>query len=77
MSLTFKNYSTNWITEETDYIEYTYYNAANTKIQTVKLYIGVIDTKKNPIKTFTFTVPANAASVKITKSQITYWTEWA
>jgi hypothetical protein len=77
VSLTFKNYSTKWITEETNYIQYTYYAANGTKIKTENLYIGVIDTKKNPIKTYTFTLPANAASVKITKSEIVYWTEWA
>ena len=74
---TFKNYTSNWITEETDYVQYTYYNAAGTKIKTVTLYIGVIDTKKNPVKTFEFDLPDNAASVKITKSKIVYWTEWA
>ena len=77
VSLTFRNYTSNWITEETDYIQYTYYNAAGEAIKTENLYIGVIDTKKHPIKTFTFNVPANAASVKITNSKIVYWTEWA
>ena len=77
VALTFKNYTSNWITEETDYIQYTYYDAAGTKIKTETLYIGVIDTKKYPVKTFEFDLPANAASVKITKSKITYWTEWA
>ena len=76
VSLTFTNYSTNWITEETDYIQYTYYAANGTKIKTETLYIGVIDTKKNPVKTFTFNVPANTASVKITGAKINYWTEW-
>ena len=77
VALTFKNYTSNWITEETDYVQYTYYKANGTKIKTVTLYIGVIDTKKYPVKTFEFDLPATAASVKITKSQITYWTEWA
>ena len=77
VSLTFKNYTSNWITEETDYVQYTYYNAVGTKIKTETLYIGVIDTKKHPTKTFEFDVPANAASVKITKSKIVYWTEWS
>ena len=77
VALTFTNYTTNWITEETDYVKYTYYNAAGTKIKTETLYIGVIDTKKNKTKTFEFDVPANTASVKITTSKIVYWTEWA
>ena len=76
VSLTFTNYSTNWITEETDYVQYTYYASNGTKIKTETLYIGVIDTKKNPIKTFTFNVPAHTASVKITGAKINYWTEW-
>ncbi|MBQ3202322.1 MAG: hypothetical protein IJB36_01610 [Clostridia bacterium] len=77
VELTFKNYTSNWITEETDYVKYTYYNAAGTKIDTGTIYIGVIDTKKHPVKTFAFDLPATAASVKITSSRITYWTEWA
>lgn len=77
VALSFTNYTSNWITEETDYVQYTYYNAAGTKIKTVTLYIGVIDTKKNKTKTFEFDLPANAAEVKITKSKIVYWTEWA
>ena len=77
VALTFKNYTSNWITEETDYVQYTYYKANGTKIKTVTLYIGVIDTKKHPVKTFEFDLPDTAASVKITKSQITYWTEWS
>lgn len=77
VSLTFQNYTTNWITEETNYVNYTYYDASGTGIKTETLYIGCIDTKKNKVKTFTFNVPANAASVKITSSKIVYWTEWA
>lgn len=78
VSLTFRNYTTNWITEEVDYVQYTCYNAAGTVVQkATNLYIGCIDTKKNVSKTFTFTVPANTATVKLTKSSITYWTEWA
>ena len=77
VALTFKNYTSNWITEETDSVQYTYYKANGTKIKAVTLYIGVIDTKKHPVKTFEFDLPATAASVKITKSDITYWTEWS
>lgn len=73
---TFKNYTSNWITEETDYVKYTYYKD-NTGKGTKTLYIGVIDTKKNPVKTFEFDVPADTTKVSITSSKIVYWTEWA
>lgn len=76
VSLTFKNYTSNWITEETDYIKYTYYKD-NTSKGTKTLYIGVIDTKKNPVKTFEFDVPSYTTKVRITSSKIVYWTEWA
>lgn len=76
VTLTFKNYTSNWITEETDYIKYTYYKDGTSK-GTKTLYIGVIDTKKNPSKTFEFDVPAYTTKVKITSSKIVYWTEWA
>ncbi len=78
VSLTFKNYSANWITEETDYVEYTCYDKDGNVVQkATSIMIGCIDTKKNPEKTFQFNVPATTAEVRITRSQITYWTEWA
>ena len=77
VSLTFKNYTTNWITEETDYVTYTCYDKNGTVVKRANLMIGVIDTKKHPVKDFVFEVPANTAEVRITKSKITYWTEWA
>ena len=73
---TFKNYTSNWITEETDYIKYAYYKNGTRKA-IVTLYIGVIDTKKNPVKTFEFDVPAYTTELRITSSKIVYWTEWA
>lgn len=76
VALTFKNYTSNWITEETDYIKYTYYKGSTSK-GTKTLYIGVIDTKKHPVKTFEFDVPAYTTELRITSSQITYWTEWS
>lgn len=86
VTLTFKNYTSNWITEETDFVQYTCYDAAGKKIDATPkddattvgtIYIGCIDTKKNKEKSFTFEVPENTAKVKLTKSDITYWTEWA
>ena len=76
VALTFKNYTSNWITEETDYVKYGYYKGSTRK-GTATLYIGVIDTKKHPVKTFEFDVPAYTTEVRITSSKITYWTEWA
>ena len=76
VALTVKNYTSNWITEETDYIKYTYYTADD-ESKTKTLYIGVIDTKKNPVKTFEFDVPADTVEVAITSSKIVYWTEWS
>lgn len=78
VTLTFRNYTTNWITEETDYVKYRCYDAANKKIEDGTIYIGCIDTKKNRVKTFTFDVPDNTAKVSIlTTTKITYWTEWS
>lgn len=78
VQLTFRNYTSNWITEETDYVTYTCYDKNGNVVQrATNLMIGVIDTKKHVEKTFTFNVPANTAEVRITKSKITYWTEWA
>ena len=77
VSLTFQNYTTNWITEETDYVKWTAYDAAGKSLKTGTIYIGCIDTKKNKIKTYTFEVPDDTAEVRLTSSKITYWTEWA
>ena len=77
VSLTFRNYTTNWITEETDYVKWTAYDAAGKSLKTGTIYIGCIDTKKNKVKTFTFEVPDATAEVKLTSSKIVYWTEWA
>ena len=78
VQLTFKNYSSNWITEETDYVQYTCYDKDGKVVQrATTLMIGVIDTKKHPVRSYEFDVPATTYEVRITKSKITYWTEWA
>lgn len=77
VTLTFTNYTTNWITEETDYVKWRAYDANGTTLKTGTIYIGCIDTKKNKTKSFTFDVPDATARVKLISSKITYWTEWA
>ena len=76
VTLTFKNGTTNWITEETDYVVYTCYDADNKAVKTETIYIGCIDTKKNKTKSFTFDVPDETTKVALTGSKIVYWTEW-
>ena len=77
VSLTFQNYTSNWITEETDWVEYTCYDKNGNVVQAAtKLHIGCIDTKKNPVRSYTFTVPAATAEVRLTDCKIVYWTEW-
>ena len=77
VQLTFKNYTSNWITEETDYVVYTCYDKDGEAIRTEAIYIGVIDTKKHVEKTFEISVPADTAEVRIIRSKIVYWTEWS
>ena len=78
VSLTFQNYTSKWITEETNWVAYTCYDINGNVVQAAsKIYIGCIDTKKNNIKTFNFEVPSNTAEIKLTNSNIIYWTEWA
>jgi len=78
VSLTFQNYSSNWITEETNWVEYTCYGVDGSVVQkATKIYIGCIDTKNYKIKTFNFEVPSTTAGIKLTNSKIVYWTEWA
>ena len=78
VSLTFQNYHSRYITEETNWVAYTCYGADGSVVQAAtKIYIGCIDTKNYKIKTFNFTVPKNTAEIKLTNSSIVYWTEWA
>lgn len=77
VSLTFRNYTNNWITEETNYVKYTCYDAEGNALKNDTIYIGCIDTKKNKVKTFTFEVPTETVLVQITSSKIVYWTEWS
>lgn len=78
VSLTFTNYTTNWITQETDYVRYVCYDKDGKVVQrATKINLGVIDTKKYKSKTFEFTVPADTYEVRITESEIVYWTEWS
>ena len=78
VSLTFQNYHSRYITEETNWVAYTCYGADGSVVQAAtKIYIGCIDTKNYKIKTFNFTVPKNTAEIKLTNSSIIYWTEWA
>lgn len=77
VTLTFRNYTTNWITEETNWVQVTCYNVDGNALESITIYIGSIDTKKNKEKSFTFAVPADTAKVALTSSKIVYWTEWA
>ncbi len=77
VTLTFTNYTTNWITEETDYVKWRAYDADGATLKTGTIYIGCIDTKKNKTKSFTFDVPDATARVKLISSKIVYWTEWS
>lgn len=77
VALTLTNDSDKWITEESNYVCYTAYDKEGGVIErNVKIHIGVIDTKKNPTKTYTFTVPGDTAEIRLTNSKIVYWTEW-
>lgn len=78
VQLTFKNSSANWITEETDYVEYTCYDKhGNVLLENERIMLGCIDTKTNSEKAYIFDVSADTAEVKLTNSKIVYWTEWA
>lgn len=77
VSLTFTNHSAKWITEETDYVMFACYDKNGKVLESAKVMIGCIDTKKNKEKTFYINVPADTAEVRLIKSKIVYWTEWS
>lgn len=75
-----KNITTKWMTEETDYLEYTCYDKKGNKLTSKdavfgKLYIGALRAGKSVTKTFS--VPNGTVRVEITGYKLTYWTEWA
>lgn len=75
-----KNVTTKWMTEETDYLEYTCYDKKGNKLTSKdaifgKLYIGALRAGKSVTKTFS--VPNGTVRVEITGYKLTYWTEWA
>ena len=75
-----KNVTTKWMTEETDYLEYTCYDKKGNKLTSKdaifgKIYIGALRAGKSVTKTFS--VPNGTVRVEITGYKLTYWTEWA
>lgn len=76
VSLTVLNTNKTWITTETDWVRYTYYDREGAALGTGTIYIGSLDTKSNKSKTYTFVVPYGTAEVALTNSKIEYWTEW-
>ncbi len=75
-----KNVTTKWMTEETDYLEYTCYDKKGNKLTSKdavfgKLYIGALRAGKSVTKSFS--VPNGTVRVEITGYKLTYWTEWA
>ena len=80
VSIEIKNITTKWMTEETNYLEYTCYDKKG-KVLTSKdpifgkLYMGALRAGKSVVKTFS--IPTGTTRVEITGYSITYWTEWA
>lgn len=80
VTMTVKNSSSQWITQETDTVSWASYelvNGANKIRSSGKLSIGCIDTKKNKQKTYTIEIAGVSTLFKLTASSITYWTEWS
>ena len=74
------NVSSNWMTEETAYYQYTCYDKDGKVLSLADeafgyVYLGQLRAGRS--KTFTFTIPQGTRRVEITGYHITYWTEWS
>ena len=80
VSIEIKNVTTKWMTEETNYLEYTCYDKKGNVLTLNdelfgKIYMGALRAGKSVTKTFA--IPTGTTRVEITGYSITYWTEWA
>ena len=79
MSVTIRNNTTNWITEETDYVTYACYDKDGKELKGSDsvfgyLYLGCLEVGEEV--SFNVTLPQGTARVEITGSKIVYWTPW-
>ena len=70
-----QNKTSKWMTEETNYIDFTYYGADGASVGTGRLYLGSL--RAGTSRTYTLELPAGAKDIALTGSKIVYWTEWA
>ena len=80
VTLTLHNYSTQWMTEETSYVEYTCTDAdgnvlyLNDKYYGT-LYFGMLEV--GDINTYTITLPEGTVKLEFGYCRIVYWSQWA
>ena len=79
MSISIRNNSKSWITEETDYVTYACYDKDGNKLTGSDsvfgyLYLGCLEVDEEV--SFNVTLPKGTARVEITGSKIVYWTPW-
>lgn len=80
MSITIKNESSNWITEETDWVKYACYDKDGKELTGQGeyfgyIYLGCLEVGESISETVT--LPAGTVEVKLIDSKIVYWTEWS
>ncbi len=69
------NKTTKWMTEETNYIEYTCRDADGNVLAVKNLYIGSV--RANSTHRYEIPLPEGTKELSLTKHKIEYWTEWA
>jgi hypothetical protein len=80
VSITFTNYSTRWMTEETSYVEYICTDAEGNVLTLDDkyygyLYFGMLEAGCS--ETLTLTLPEGTVKVEFGDYRIVYWTQWA
>lgn len=79
LTITIKNESDNWITQETDWVKYTCYDKDGKALSGEGeffgyIYLGCLECGDSI--TSTVTLPAGTVKVEITDCEIVYWTPW-
>ena len=79
VTLTLVNTSTQWMTEETSYVEYTCTDAEGNVLTLADtyygaLYMGMLEAGER--RTYTITLPEGTAKLEFGVCRIVYWSQW-
>ena len=80
VTVTLKNHSSRWMTEETSYVKYVCTDAEGNVLELDEryygtLYFGMLEAEE--VDTYTITLPEGTVKLEFTDWYINYWSQWA